>query len=106
MGEKAKLAENGNDREPKKDNSGLLVIQGGSIDDYFKQKMKLLEAKRKRFSAEGVTIEKLPDRDCSTTFVGFSLGDEESKTIETKPIVEGTDENFAEKKQEEEEIQK
>ena len=45
--EKAKLAENGNDREPKKDNSGLLVIQGGSIDDYFKQKMKLLEAKRK-----------------------------------------------------------
>ena len=37
----------GNDKEAVKDNSGLLCIQGGSIDDYFKAKMEALKAKRK-----------------------------------------------------------
>merc|ERR1712083_985490 len=55
--EKAKKVDLGNDKEAVKDNSGLLCIQGGSIDDYFKAKMEALKAKRKRFSAEGVTIE-------------------------------------------------
>jgi len=55
--EKAKKVDLGNDKEAVKDNSGLLVIQGGSIDDYFKQKMAALKDKRKRFSAEGVTID-------------------------------------------------
>ena len=45
--EKAKLIEKENNKEPVKDNSGLLVIQGGSIDDYFKLKMQQLQAKRK-----------------------------------------------------------
>jgi len=55
--EKAKKVDLGNDKEAVKDNSGLLCIQGGSIDDYFKAKMEALKAKRKRFSAEGVTID-------------------------------------------------
>merc|ERR1711971_1491729 len=55
--ENAKKVDLGNDKEAVKDNSGLLCIQGGSIDDYFKAKMEALKAKRKRFSAEGVTIE-------------------------------------------------
>jgi len=55
--EKAKKVDLGNDKEAVKDDSGLLVIQGGSIDDYFKQKMAALKDKRKRFSAEGVTID-------------------------------------------------
>ena len=45
--EKAELIEKENNKEPVKDNSGLLVIQGGSIDDYFKLKMQQLQAKRK-----------------------------------------------------------
>ena len=46
--EKAKIAEeNENNKETFKDTSGLKVIQGGSIDDYFKLKMQQLQAKRK-----------------------------------------------------------
>merc|ERR1712168_1409241 len=52
MGEKAKKAaenveKNENGQETFKDTSGLKVIQGGSINDYFKLKMEQLQAKRK-----------------------------------------------------------
>ncbi len=33
-------------QEPEKDTSGLMVIQGGSMNDYFKNKMKALQEKR------------------------------------------------------------
>merc|ERR1739838_1286605 len=70
--EKAKKVDLGNDKEAVKDNSGLLCIQGGSIDDYFKAKMEALKAKRKRFSAEGVTIDFKREKptDIKEEFVG------------------------------------
>merc|ERR1711953_401543 len=46
------------EKEPKKDTSGLLIVQGGSINDYFKMKMKALKERQAQQNGQnGVKLE-------------------------------------------------
>merc|ERR1712018_1048179 len=69
-------------KDPTKDTSGLVVIEGGSIDDYFKMKMKKLEEKRKQNAmAQNGDTEKIVEESKSQDIVDE---DQESSAKKSK----------------------
>merc|ERR1711983_82584 len=69
-------------KAPTKDTSGLVVIEGGSIDDYFKMKMKKLEEKRKQNAmAQNGDTEKIVEESKSQDIVDE---DQESSAKKSK----------------------